>query len=141
MLNDKIDFYVLDVKHLGNKFLLTISDKDNSNTIDVLVPIIGAKFLASDTMMELFTDKIIDKDIGVTENKLTYVSATPVTDIDLDKVRTVLKYIKQGYKVINDINDKFDKVEEDVKKKYSEYVDGLEEISEIFISDDANKNR
>ena len=143
MTIEGINFYVLDVKNLGNSFTLIVKDRNGNNEACIKIPVIGAKLKSTDEMIELFTDRIIGKDIGVPENKLTYIDARKVSDIDLDGIREALQYIKKEYNVITGINDKFDDIETKTKETYQEYIDGLEEAKDFFITNcgESNKSR
>ena len=140
MTIEGIEFYVLDVKYLGNSFTLIVNNKNGNNDICIKIPIIGAKLKSTGEMIELFTDRVFSKDIGVPENKLTYLDTRKVSDIDLDDIREVLKYIKKGYNVIYSINDKFDNIEIKIKEIYQEYINGLEE-NNLFITNKEISNK
>ena len=143
MTNNKIDFYVVKLSNYSYEdFTIVYTDNNTKTNGYASAQIVCVKeSMEDDTMTEIFTGKKIAASTAEVENILTYNSRRPATANDLHGVAFLVNMQKRGCTISDEIAKILEEAEELAQKKYKNYMDELDSITDFYVNNMIKINR
>ena len=132
MGNNYVEFYLLNIKDLGNYMQIVILDTNGRPFSRRNIPIIGIKEKNSDLMRELFTGRYIDKTHNLIESGITYTESLLVDIEVMKEVSQLINLVRMGYDIKTGLDEAFKELWNKHDEEYREYMNEADKLVDFY---------